>query len=350
MKHLILAFPLIAALTACTPPPSGHSTRPDNAVIRGVNFVGISVRELDRASDFYRDTVNLQHVEDGEILNNPIFDRLAGRTGVSARTRLMRSSNAQLQFMQFAAPSPQAAKAEPIQPYGPGIAHVCFQVSKHTHAYEKFLEAGGAAIGDRDMVQLNPKNPVAYAYVRDLEHNIVEIEHVDIARLKLKQPPRNDHRIRHVSLATSDIDRAVDFYSILLQENDPRRLGRWFSISGDKVDRVSGFADSKLKFAFFQARNTELEIIQYVSHPTDTPTTPRPLDANGYNMIVFDVADLPAARERLISAGAKIVLEATAVGDGEILFARDPDGNLLGFQRVGDDTVFSSQNFDSNGI
>lgn len=350
MKQLLFSLAAVAVFTACSPAPSGHSTRPDDAVIRGVHYIGVGVSDIESAHNFYRDTVDLEMVERGHIENNAAFDQLANRKSVSADSLLMRSSNAQLRFMQFANPSVAAAGAQRIEPFGPGIAHVCFQASKHTEAYGKFLEAGGTVIGDREMVQLSSRNPVAYAYARDLEHNIVEIEHVDFDRLDLPEPPKNDYRIRHVSLATPNIERAVDFYSVLLQENDPRRLGRWFSISGDKVDRVSGLKNSAMKFAFFQIRNTELEIIQYVSHPTETQSTPRPLDANGYNMIVFDVEDLDLVQQRLLAAGGSVATETTSMDGGEIFFGRDPDGNLLGFQRLKPTSALSSQNFSDNGI
>ena len=127
-------------------------------------------------------------------------------------------------------------------------------------------------------------------------------------------------------------------------------MGRFFGISGEKVDAVSGLPDSTLKMAWFQTRNLELEIVQYTSHPTARPKAPRPLNAPGYNMIVFDVGDLGQAKTALVRAGGTVVAEAQPMDGGEILFGRDPDGNLLGFQRVATTAPVSSQNFKNNGI
>lgn len=345
LRSLSIGLIALTLLNGCSK-PSGYSSRSDDAIIRGVNYVGVSVKNLDQATNFYQNTVNLQQVTDTKLGNETWLDHFSGRENTQASTRLMKSSNGQLRLMQF----DQNSSAPTMQVYGPGIAHVCYQANQYTQAYQKFLKFGGKAIGDVDMVQLNPANPVFYSYSRDLDDNIVEIEHVDIEALNLPQPPKHEHRIRHVSLATPNIDRAVKFYSQLLEEKDPRRLGRWLSVSGEKVDKVSGENNSKLEFAFFQIRNIELEIIQYVSHPTEDLSTPRPIDAIGYNMIVFDVDDLDTAKTMLLNAGGKLEMDTQSIEDSDMFFGRDPDGNLLGFQRSAENSLYSAKNFANNGI
>ena len=121
-------------------------------------------------------------------------------------------------------------------------------------------------------------------------------------------------------------------------------------LSGEMVDDVSGIPGAKIEMAWFQLRNLELEIIQY--HEPETPplSEPRPFDALGYNMIVFDVTDLTAAREKLIAAGGEVVLETQSLQGGQIFFGRDPDGNLIGFQTLPADSPYSSKQFKDNGL
>lgn len=331
-------------------PANGESTRPTDALVQGVNYVGVSVGNLDASTEFFATAVNLQAVEAGELRQSLVLDALADRPGVRAATSLMKSSNAQLRFMQFANPSRLAKQTKPMDVQGPGIAHVCFQVAKKTKAYDRFLSLGAAPIGVRDMVRLNVRNPVEYAYARDLDSIIFEVEHVDVEALDLDVPPKNDYRIRHVSLATPDMNRAVKFYSVLLQDDKPRRLGRLFGLSGEGLDQVSGLDGAEIEMAWFQVRNLELEIIQYLSHPTQTSSAPRPVDALGYNMIVFEVTDLGAVRQKLVAAGGVVVSEALPMDGGLSLFGRDPDGNLLGFQQLAPSSTLSSQNFKDNGL
>lgn len=345
MRNMIVACLSMAALVGCSP---GESGREDNPVVRGVHYVGVTVSDMDRSKSFYREVADLHEVDGVELHNHTVIEQLLGRSELSISTEVMKSVNAQLRLIEFDEPSPAAKNSRPVDVFGPGIAHLCFQVHDKTETYQKFLAAGGVHIGAREMWK-NPKTQVSYAYGHDLDNAIVEIEHVDVAALNLDHPPKNDRRIRHISLATPDIDRAVDFYAHLLQEKMPRRTG-WFNPSGEAVDMVTGQADSELKFAWFQVRNLELEIIQYVSHPTKTPVNPRPIDALGYNMVMFDVTDLALLRERLLAAGGSIVSEDNTLDGHPVLFARDPDGNLIGFQKLPDESPLSANKFLDNGL
>lgn len=317
------------------------------SVVKGVNYVGMVVSDLDRAEAFYS-AADYQVVEETQLTGSAALDRLAARSDVTADTRMLRSVNAQLRLMRFGNSSSLSSyDAVPVQ--GPGIAHVCYQVAQSTDTYQAFLDNGAEIIGDADLVQINPRNPVYYGYVKDIDGAVVEIEHVDVEKLNLPEPPTNLYRMRHVSLATPDIDRIVNFYSVLFDQPDPRRVGSKGGIGNEKTDSVSGLEGSKMRMAWFQVRNLELEIFQYVSHPTMPPETPRPVDAVGYNMIVLDVENLDAAIAKFLDAGGTIETDPETMDGGEIVFGRDPDGNIIGLQVAPADTVVSSQNFSGNG-
>ncbi|MEP3226531.1 MAG: VOC family protein [Parasphingorhabdus sp.] len=346
-----LLYPLLTLLGGCSFLVFGEaSERADDPVIKGINYISITVNNLDEATNIFADVADLQVVDERKMTQIPGSESLLGRKKFTAQTRMMRSHNAQLRFVQFE-DAHQSRKTYPkVDVYGPGVAHVAFQVNEETSAYSKFLTAGAKPVnGTPNMITLNPDNPVEYAYARDANQTMYEFEHVDFSKLDRDTPPKYDYRIRHVALATPDFDRIVKFYSILLEQKQPRRLGRLINLQGENFDNVSGLADTKLKMAFFNVRNMELEIAQYVSHPTKLPKKPRPLDAPGFAMIVFDVEDLDAARAILITAGGSIVSEAERMDNGQMMVARDPDGNLLGFQKLDPKSIFSSQNFDGDG-
>lgn len=346
-----LLVPLLCLLSGCSFLVFGEaSERPDDAVIKGINYVTITVNDLDEATKVFGETVDLKMVDERAMSELPGAEQILGRENFTATTRLMRSNNAQLRYIQFDDAQPSRNKFPRVEVYGPGMAHVAFQVNKDTNAYSKFLATGAEPVnGTPKMTSLNPDNPVEYAYARDANQTMYEFEHVDIAKLDRATPPKYNYRIRHVALATPDFDRIVGFYSILLEQDQPRRLGRIINLQGEQFDSVSGFPDTKLKMAFFQVRNMELEIAQYTSHPTSLPDSPRPIDAPGFSMIVFDVQDLDAAKVLLLEAGGTLVSEAGPMDGGQMLVGRDPDGNLLGFQKIADESVFSSQNFDGDG-
>ncbi len=342
-RALLMAVSFSGLLLACS-----DADDPVDAGIRGVSFVGITVEDVARSSEFYAGAANMQVVEDYDPGSAAPFLELLEVDDVQIESALLRSSNAQLRLMEFEPRAGGDWQAVPVQ--GPGIAHVCVQANKATGSYERFLSLGAGHMGAREMVQLNPRNPVEYAYVYDLEGAVLEIEHVDVAALELPEPPPNDYRIRQVAFSTPDIEVLTAFYSSLLGGQESRDLGHWFGLSGENFELVAGLPGVKLKMSWLQTRNLELEFVQYVSHPTTIPDTPRPLHAPGYNMVVFDVADIDQARKALLAAGGSLVEESLALDGGEILFGRDPDGNLIGFQVVADDAAVSSQNFANNGL
>lgn len=324
-------------------------TQVKSPIIKGVHYVGMSVSNLSNSSDLYQKAFNVQTV--GKETNGTLFDNhLIAPENALVSSQLLKSANAQLRLMQFHQPSEHAMHAHHVGPNGPGIAHVCFQVNKNTQAYQTFLAGGATSIGSEEMVQVNPKNPVYYAYAYDDDKIMVEVEHVDVPKLNLPTPPKNDYRIRHVSLATNDMDRAVKFYSTLLETKNPRRAGRLLKLQGDKVDQITGFNDTKIQMAWFQVRNLELEIIQYYNPAPTTLSMPRPIDALGYNMIVFDVTDLEQVKNKIKTAGGTIVSEPVPADGGQIMYARDLDGNLLGFQTLPKHSLLSATNFKDNGI
>lgn len=349
VRARLAAMCLILAVTGC-----GQSNGPQvlanpDPVIRGVNFIGLAVADLDAAQAYYASSVNAAVVDNARLeAGNPLA-ALHPEGGGAAQTRLLRRTNAQIRLFAFEMPSKEGASMAAVPVFGPGIAHICFQVAEETQAHENMLAAGAIPVGSRQLVQLNDRNPVRYGYVKDARGVISEIEQVDLDKLDRPKRPANLHRIRHVSLATPDIDRMIAFYSLLLGGQEPRHIGKWIHVSGEAIDKVSGQTGSKLEMAWFQLRNLEIEIFQYHSHATKRPAKPRPLDAPGYNMIVFDVSDIANARRRLLAAGGKIVTDVGALDGGKIIFGRDPDGNLIGLQQVPAASPVSAAHFPNNG-
>ena len=107
------------------------------SVIKGVNYIGATVIDLERSENFYR-AADLRAVDHTSIEGNAAFDVLAGRSGVVADTRMLRSVNSQIRLMKFN--NSQSVNAHPPIPVqGPGIAHVCYQVAQSTNTYQRFF-------------------------------------------------------------------------------------------------------------------------------------------------------------------------------------------------------------------
>ncbi len=321
------------------------------AVIRGISYVGITVSDLDAATDYYSQSAALEEVSRDRLSGLDFLEDVAGDADVVLDTRLLESTNAQLRFMQVLdgdGTTKTAPGWDAVPVNGPGMAHVCYRSDSANETYQKFLERGATPLGNRDMVELSTRFPVLYAYNLDADGIMYEVEHVDRERMPANKPEPGFHHLRHISLASPDIDQSVEFYSKLLDVPSPRRAGGEEGLSGEPFDQVSGFPGTRLQMAWFQVGNLELEVVEYLSHPPE-PAKVRPLEALGYNMIVFDVVSLDGAREKLTGAGGSVVSEKQAMDGGEIFFGRDPDGNLLGFLVPAEDSVFATSRFDLSG-
>lgn len=350
MLRGLIALTAALALAGCGIMGSAPEQELDDLIV-GVHYVGISVPDVEAAAQYYEAAFDVERMGEDELELAGFPANLKPENADSVRSLLLRSANAQVRLMAFDGEqysAPTAHNAVPIQ--GPGIMHVCFQAIQEINAYARVLAAGATPVGDPEPVALSSRNPVKYGYVTDPGGIVTEIEEVDVSQLDLPEPPRNSIRMRHVAFATPNLEAMAAFYSAFLGGQEPRRIGSWFSISGENVDAVSGLQGSEIEMAWFQLRNLEIEIAQYHSHDTSLPDAPRPLDAPGYNIVVFDVTNLEAARQRLIDAGGTMV-DGTGSLDGErIIFGRDPDGNLIGLQALPQSSIYSAKNFADQGI
>lgn len=324
---------MLAAGCAASGPDTPRPVE-DGPVVKGISYIGISVSDLDRSAAYFATGGGLPEVDRSD-LQAGVLDRIAGKK-VRAKTRTFRSNTGQIRLMQFDRPAAAARSAGIVPVQGPGITHVCFQSPNSKPIFPGFVAAGAKPLSRTgDLVQLRPDVPVRYAYLRDADGVMIEIEQLLVDNLTF------NHRMRHVAIASPDIDRAVAFYGAVLGKAPRERRSNLVNPTLDITADLDGL---KLDVAWFQVGNLEFEIWEYLNPAPKPATEPRPLEALGHNMIVFDVTDPAAALDRLESAGGARVSKPSAMDGGEIAFGRDPDGNLLGFFRPGPgESAFSTR-------
>ena len=287
--------------------------------IRGIHHVAISVADLEAAVAFYTGTMGLERV-DGGAFCTPADGESAVASAVLA------GPNAYLELNRFADAPPAPADGVPVE--GPGFTHICFQCPAPEGLYYRAREQGArvVSLGD-DPVDLGGYG-VRYAYLRDADATMFEIEQIDA--------PKFDTPVwlAHVALVTADIDRLVDFYRAVLGIEPKRRVNK---VTGPRVDEVTGLPDARARAAWFWFDNMLLELWEYLSPPTpvaETPPAPRTIGYTGY---LLEVADVGAERERLRTLGVELVGDLTSVPSGRCQYVRDPDGNLFGLLELSQD-------------
>jgi catechol 2,3-dioxygenase-like lactoylglutathione lyase family enzyme len=132
----------------------------------------------------------------------------------------------------------------------------------------------------------------------------------------------------HVSFTVSNIERACEFYSVLL-ERSPLKVGQ---DDADVAARVIGYERVDVRFAYFELPGTEtiLELFEYVVPEGVTPKLRNCDVGNGHLGLIVD--DLDADYRRLAAAGATFVQEEPVeIREGpwqgsKAIYMCDPDG------------------------
>lgn len=144
--------------------------------------------------------------------------------------------------------------------------------------------------------------------------------------------------VHHLSLATADLDRFLQFYNGLLGLPILSR-GR-IEPGNAPFEAVVGLQGARGSVAHLHAGNVHIEVFNY-ENPTPLPGAAfRPCDV-GIRHICFDVTDIFGEYLRLKAAGVTFLSEPQAMGDPatgdygvKAVYCRDPDNNIVELQEI----------------
>lgn len=307
-----------------------HEQRSPN--VKGIHHIGISVSDLQQSVAFYQQATTLLPISSQRV--NPgatLVETASGLGQKSGKVTVLQGPNGYLELMQF---SDQAA-GEAIPVEGPGVTHICFQSPAPDEIYKKFRGLGASPVTWGDAPVDLGGYGVYYAYARDADQVMFEVEQID--RPLFKTPIW----IAHVALVTHDIDRLLAFYESLLgvppyQTNDAVRGSRASAVTGlDKVHSRAGW---------FNTGNMVLELWQYVNPVTQSPAEPRTFHEVGYNKFAFEVDDVHQQYQRLLAEGVKFLSEPVTNDEVTEVYGRDPDGNLFSLLQLAPGSDMSVEN------
>jgi len=109
-------------------------------VIKSINHVALSVSNLDRAIEFYRDALGM-----GFVVRTPFagdeYEAVLGLEGAQGQVALLRLGEVHIELFEFERPKPG-----PLDPNYPvsdhGISHFCLEVTDIQGEYERLKAAG----------------------------------------------------------------------------------------------------------------------------------------------------------------------------------------------------------------
>lgn len=109
-------------------------------MIQGFDHVGLSVTNLDRAVEFYRNVMGFELVIGGEF-SEPRYEAIMNLKGARGRVALLKAQNMQVELFEFFNPAPKRMdSSRPVCDHG--ITHFCMQVDNIDQAYETLKSAG----------------------------------------------------------------------------------------------------------------------------------------------------------------------------------------------------------------
>ena len=136
-----------------------------------------------------------------------------------------------------------------------------------------------------------------------------------------------DHRLTHVGLCVTNIERSTDFYCSALgftkigeMHVDDAASARLLDVEGLVLDLV-----------YLQRDGFRLELLAYPAPGTTGDGGPRQMNALGFTHLSFRVDDADALAEAVIEYGGQLLSDRTVeFGAGNRgMMLTDPDGNLL---------------------
>jgi catechol 2,3-dioxygenase-like lactoylglutathione lyase family enzyme len=206
------------------------------STIIGVNYVGMTVSDVDRTKAFYTSAIDLKPLKIDLVKRQVSLPSSIAPASDLRDAAILRGPNSYLRLMEYEAHLPAHEDgAMPVQ--GPGITHICFQAPKARPIAGKFVEQGATwQTTSKAMVDMRGVG-FMYGYLRDPDGLMLEIEHAPDPKFDV------DYWMGHVAMATPNMTRTIDFYEKVMGYDHYRRVD---NLGGPTFSDVAG-ADNAIQ-------------------------------------------------------------------------------------------------------
>ena len=301
------------------------------AAIRGVHHILITVSDIDDTMAFYGQAVPYELVERTTVPAATMPAAVLAKRSGLVEVALIRTPTVFLELLDIDPARKAAPERRSVA--GPGYTHICFQTPMANPGYDKF-KAIGLSMLSRGSKPIDLGGyGVTYAYGFDPDGIMIEMEQL-APEVLASQGERGRRRSQfpawptHIANVTGDKAAMVNFYSRVLGFAPRREM----PLTKRKTfDDVVDIDDIELSASWYDAGNFELEFWHYAHPVTPLQRAERTFDRIGYGAIVFEVTDLAGTVARLEREGIKFAGPAFDRGGFRTRYARDPEGNVLGF-------------------
>jgi catechol 2,3-dioxygenase-like lactoylglutathione lyase family enzyme len=310
------------------------------ALVDGVDAIGITVSDMDRAVDFYSKVLTFEKVSDTEVAGES-YEHLEGVFGLRMRVVRMRLGDEFIELTEYLAP-----KGRPIpvdsRSNDRWFQHIAIIVSDRDKAYAWLRQnkVEHASSGPQRLPDWN-KNAAGISafYFKDPDAHPVEV---------LQFPPdkglekwhRSTNRlflgIDHTAIVVWDTDASIKFYRDLLGMHVAGESENY----GTEQEHLNNVFGAHLRITALRgATGPGIELLEYLA-PRDG--RPFPADEQASDVIhrqtvlltrAADAAarQLQSSRVNFVSSGV-VANQSGQLGFSKALLIRDPDGHAIEIQ------------------
>ncbi len=307
------------------------------ALVQGVDAIGITVSDMDRAVDFYSKVLTFQKISDTEIADDS-YEQLEGIFGSRVRIVRMRLGDEFIELHEYIAP-----KGRPIpvdsRSNDRWFQHIAIIVSDMDKAYKVLRQnqVEHASSGPQRLPDWNKNAGGIWAfYFKDPDGHPVEI-----LQFPPDKGPAKWHRpsdklflgIDHTAIVVWDTDASLRFYRDLLGMHVAGESENY----GTEQEHLNNVFGVRLRITALRADSGPgIELLEYLA-PRDGkpfPSDERASDlVHRQTMLVARDAgetaqQLLAARSNFVSSGV-IANPNAQLGFSKAFVVRDPDGHAI---------------------
>jgi len=328
----------ILALVLALPQFTRYALAQQNAaLVEGVNAIGITVSDMDRAVNFYSKVLTFEKISDTEVTGEN-YEHLEGVFGLRMRVVRMRLGDEFIELTEYLAP-----KGRPIpvdsRSNDRWFQHIAIIVSDMDKAYARLRQnkVEHASSGPQRLPDWN-KNAAGISafYFKDPDGHPVEV---------LQFPPDKGlekwHRptnklflgIDHTAIVVWDTDASIKFYRDLLGMHVAGESENY----GTEQEHLNNVFGAHLRITALRgAIGPGIELLEYLA-PRDGRAFPSDEQASDVvhrqTVLLTRGADaaarqLQSSRVNFVSSGV-VANQTGQLGFSKALLVRDPDGHAI---------------------
>jgi catechol 2,3-dioxygenase-like lactoylglutathione lyase family enzyme len=306
-------------------------------LVSGVDAIGITVSDMDRAVDFYSKVLTFQKVSDAEVADES-YEHLEGVFGSRVRIVRMRLGDEFIELHEYLAP-----KGRPIpvdsRSNDRWFQHIAIIVSDMDKAYKILRQdkVEHASSGPQRLPDWNKNAGGIWAfYFKDLDGHPVEV-----LQFPADKGPEKWHRptdklflgIDHTAIVVWDTDASLRFYRDLLGMHVAGESENY----GTEQEHLNNVFGARLRITALRgASGPGIELLEYLA-PRDG--RPFPLDEKASDLVhrqtILVAGDAGETAQKLLAAKSNFVSSGVIanrnaqLGFSKAFVVRDPDGHAV---------------------